>query len=150
MPTFAVIRLTLAFARVNAWIGSGGNQAPCSSQPSVTSITIAWSFSTLRPNSTAIRATTVAGVSNSSRKIFSRQSNGPKRPTVTGARVRSYASAWSPPCSTARRSPNRPWVGTGVSQAETGKARSSSTNSSSAAALGSANRSTSCLIGSRE
>ena len=60
-PSLAVIRLTLTFASVNACTGAGGNHAPCSSQPSLTSMTIAWSFDGLLPNSTAMRATIDVG-----------------------------------------------------------------------------------------
>ena len=135
------IRLTLMLATWNARRGCGGDQVPWSSHPSLMSITIAWSSlpappgtspSSL-PNTTAMRATTVAGLSNSRRKIFSCQSTGPPMSIVIGASDMSYGSASSPSSITLRRSPKRPCVATGVSQDDTGRARSSSTNSTGSA-----------------
>ena len=92
-PILTAIRLTLMLATWNTWRGWGGDQVPCSSQPSLMSITIAWSsFPALpgpspssSPNTTARRATTVAGLSKSRRKILSCQSTGPPMSIVIGA-----------------------------------------------------------------
>ena len=50
-------------------------------------MTMAWSSSTSSPRSTAIRATTVDGLSKSSRKIFSRQSTTAASDDLQGSLV---------------------------------------------------------------
>ena len=136
-------------------MGRGGSHAPCSSQPSrdVDHHRVVLR-SALSPNSTAIRATTVAGVSNSSRKIFSRQSTTLDRSISIGASVRSYGLGL---VAALQHGAAQPEAAVGGDRRQPGRHRQReilqhelAASARSAASVGSANRSTICLSGSRE